>query len=134
MNAKHTRAAIRDMIRELGGRPWPSAGGMFHLPIPHQDRGYLKVETSVGPCSTHLGVDRWPCRDLSGDGSAWLTINVWPYAARYTERTQRANTMPHCRSYDALLVLTEEAVDCLRLWLPWEIAQQQHLTNEQEPR
>lgn len=128
-------AAIRAYLVDLGFVAHPH--GIYRRTIrtirqngAARPTGYLQVEVSVTSTrTTRLGIERWHCSDAPARADDWLKANIWPAVYRYARRPPRRGTLlPTGGSFTTAAVLTAEALDVVKMWVPQEITWQEAST------
>lgn len=139
MTAAHptiVRHDIDKFARDMGGigSTYGTGCRRYTFPTPGARRGFLQLEVHVrGTRSTEIGMERIRGWRVDEHADPWLKENVWPYAHRYLKHTGGAGFLPTHGYYSGTSVLTGEALDLVRLWLPQELAWQAEAQREHRP-
>lgn len=126
------REASAYLAELSGGKP---GDGYFRVEFEGHPGNFLQLECWPFDGGFAVGVDRYSCRRLPGDGveAAWLEKHIHPYSLEwlYTVRRRNAmNTIPSGGGCSLTNVRTDQALEVMQLWFPREIEWQATLLDE----
>lgn len=127
MNVQTIRLDIDRLARDMGGTRTSYGQGCrrYVFTTPEARRGCLQLEVHVrGSRTTEIGMERIRGWRVGEYADPWLQENVWPYARRYFQQSRGGGFLPTHGYYSGTTVLTSEALEVLRVWLPQELAWQ----------